>query len=306
MRVIAIEEHCRTVAAREPQTTRVGPAASAKLDDLGAGRLADMDAAGIDLQVLSQAGSAAAGTDGAVAVALARDANDRMAEVVASRPDRFAAFATLPAGDPGAAAVELERAVRQLGLRGALVNGRPGGLFMDHPSHWPVFECAEALGVPVYLHPAEPPAEVQQAYYDGFRPDVSRQLGRAAWGWHIETGLHALRLILGGVFDRFPRLRVIIGHMLARTDTVMDGITGLQRPVAEYFREHFYVTTSGFFTQPPLLCTLLVLGAEHIIFSVDYPYSTNEEGRSFLQTAPISPADLEKIAHGNAERLLGL
>jgi uncharacterized protein len=318
VRVITLEEHFWTGAIRDANRQIMPPRAFGdlgdKLADLGPRRLADMDAAGIDVQVLSVTAPATQELEPATAVALARDANDQLAEAVAAHPSRFAGFATLPTPDPAAAAAELERTVTDLGFKGAMINGHTGGRFLDDRAYWPVFEQAEALGVPVYLHPTYPTAQVMEAYYAGFDAPVSAALATAGWGWHAETGLHALRLVLGGVFDRFPGLQIIIGHMgenipfsLARADERLSPVaTHLKRPVAEYFRENFYITTSGYFTDPPLLCALMVLGADRILFSVDYPFSGNARGRSFLDQAPVSEADREKIAHGNAERLLHL
>jgi predicted TIM-barrel fold metal-dependent hydrolase len=247
-------------------------------------------------------------------VPLAREANDLVAEAAARHPARLAGFAALPTADPGAAATELERCVRELGLRGAMVNGLPMHRFMDDEFFWPILERAEALDVPLYLHPAQPPPAILDCYYAGFKPAVGAALATAAWGWHIETGLHALRLILSGAFDRFPRLQVVIGHMgeaipfmLARAAVQLSPqVTGLQRPLDDYVRDNLWITTSGFFTVPPLLNTLMVVGADRIIFSVDYPFASHEAGRSFLGSIPLSQADREKIAHGNAERLLKL
>ncbi len=321
MKLIALEEHFRAPVLRsrpgesgfDRAMGRDNPMAErmAKLDDLGEIRLKDMDAAGIDVQVLSQ--TVGPTPEEGLAVALAAEANDQLADAISSHPDRFAGFATLPLRDPVAAAAELQRAVTRLGFKGALVNGTQQGLFLDDRSFWPLFEAAEDLGVPIYLHPGEPPEAVRSVYFGGLQPATAQMLATAGWGWHVETGLHALRLILGGVFDQFPRLRVVIGHMgealpfmLARTSRNLSAVAGLRRPVAEYFLEHFYVTTSGMFAYQPLLCLLLVVGADRALFSVDYPYSTNEEGRGFIEGAPISPADREKIAHLNAEHLLGL
>ena len=318
MRVIAIEEHFWTEGIRSATgSDRPVPGfaeIAVKLDDLGEQRLADMDAAGIDVQVLSVNAPATQDLDAAEAVPLAKEANDLLAEAVAAHPDRFAGFATLPTADPEAAAAELERTVTGFGFKGAMIHGHTRGRFLDDRAYWPVLERAEALGVPIYLHPTPPVPQVVEAYYSGMDPRVGAVLATSAWGWHAETGLHALRMIAGGVFDRFPNLTVVIGHMgenvpfsLARADQRLTPVaTYLKRTVAEYFRENFYVTTSGYFTDPPLLCALMVLGADRIIFSVDYPFSDNTAARSFLDHAPVSPADLEKIAHGNAERLLGL
>jgi uncharacterized protein len=322
MRVITLEEHFWTDALTDALTEanraalampRLGALAD-DLRDLGERRLADMDAAGIDVQVLSVAPPAAQVLEPGPAVRLARAANDQLAEAVGQHPDRFAGFATLPTPDPDAAAAELERTVTEHGFKGAMINGHTDGRFLDDEKFWPIFERAEALGVPVYLHPTYPTAQAMEVYYQGFDDQVSATLATSGWGWHAETGLHVLRIILGGVFDRFPGLQMIIGHMgenlpfsLARADERLTPVaTGLKRRVGDYFRDHFYVTTSGYFTDAPLLCTLMVLGADRILFSVDYPFSSNGRGRAFLDATPISEADREKIAHGNAERVLGL
>jgi uncharacterized protein len=318
MKIIAIEEHFTldVVNRANSGSGGAGPAAglSSMLGDLGDQRLRTMDAAGITMQVLSLNAPGTQGLDAATAVPLARQANDVLAEAVRAHPDRFAGFATLPTPDPAAAARELERAVTTLGFKGAMIHGTTHGRFLDDQAFWPIFEAAQQLDVPIYLHPAEPPAAVREAYYTGFSPAVMFLLATAGWGWHVETGMHALRMVLGGVFDRFPRLQLIIGHMgealpffLARADERLSPqVTGLPHSVAEYAHGHLHITTSGIFTVPPLLCALMVFGADRIIFSVDYPYSANEQGRAFLDSAPVSPEDREKIAHGNAERLLNL
>lgn len=316
MRVIAIEEHFSTSGIRAAAGRRGAGLAGtvALLDDLGEQRIAGMDAAGIDLQVLSVNPPATQQLEPAVAVPLAMRTNDHLAAAIAAHPDRFAGFATLPTADPEAAATELERAVTDLGFKGAMVHGHTHGRFLDDQTFWPFLQRAESLGVPVYLHPTFPAQQVMEAYYGGFDAAVSEVLATAGWGWHAETGLHALRMVVGGVFDRFPGLRVIIGHMgehipfsLARADERLSPVAGhLERRVAEYFQQNFYITTSGYFTDPPLECALAVLGADRIIFSVDYPFSDNTAARAFLDRAPLSRADREKIAHGNAERLLGL
>jgi uncharacterized protein len=322
LRIIAVEEHYRTASitkatASDPYVKALdgrGGDHLARLDDLGPMRLSDMDSAGIDVQVLSHTLPATERLDAATAIPLAREANDILADAVARHPKRLVGFATLPLTAVEAAADELERAVGKLGLRGALINGLPGGRFMDDRSFWPIFERAERLGVPLYLHPAVPPPSVLEAYYSGFSPPVNFWLATAAWGWHMEVGLHALRLILAGVFDRFPRLQIILGHMgeglpsmIWRSNCKLTQKSSkLEKPLQDYFLEHFYVTTSGFFSVTALLNLQLVLGTDRILFAVDYPYNSNKDGRAFLEAAPISRADKEKIAHGNAERLLRL
>lgn len=202
--------------------------------------------------------------------------------------------------------------MRELNFVGVMVNGTTQGLFLDHPRFAPFWEEAQALDAPVYLHPAPPPAAVQQAYFSGLPEDLGFMLSTAGWGWHVETGMHALRLIGSGLFECFPRLQVIIGHMgenlpysLARADAVLSRSSQrLPRSYSEYFHDHFHITTSGYFTLPPLLCALEVVGADRILFSIDYPFSSTDTGRRFLDSLPFSPADLGKIAHQNAERLL--
>lgn len=329
MRIIAIEEHfvaqgyrdamraAAQGAADQSGGRRLSPAMTAErqslLADLEAERLADMDRGGIALQVLSNIGSVVAPQAGEADTRLARAANEQLAAVIAEHPDRFAGFATLPMTDPQAAAEELERAMRTPGICGAMIHGTTNGRFLDDPAFLPVLERAAALGAPIYLHPAPPPAAVRTAYYGDLPADVSAVLATSGWGWHAETGLHALRLILAGVFDRLPTLQLIIGHMgemipfmLERSNDTLTPAAHLERPVAEYFVRHFHITTSGFFSEPPLLLAMQVMGADRILFSVDYPFSANERGLAFLERAAISPADKEKIAHLNAERLLRL
>jgi hypothetical protein len=322
MRIVAIEE-----AFSYPPLRKAAPDTLAlqrqhpllrdiqsKLDDLGDRRLAAMDAVGIDLQVISHTTPGPEMLEGPQAIALATAANDALAAAIAAHPDRYAGFAILPMTEPEAAADEIERAVRTLGFRGALINGLTRGLFLDDPIFAPVLGRAEDLDVPVYLHPSALPDPVMRAYFSGLSPMLSCHLATAAWGWHVETGLHALRLIVAGVFDRFPRLQLIIGHMgemipffLARADMVLSPLgEDLRQRVADYFQTNIWITTSGMFTNPPLQCALSVLGADRILFAVDYPYSPNEAGRALLDKARLSSTDRDKIAHGNAERLLRL
>jgi hypothetical protein len=321
MRTITLEEHMTTpeflgALAKAGVTDDGGPEMAdvrARLLDLGERRLADMDVAGIDMQVLSLAGSGMDLLDPDTATAIARATNDRLAQAVHAHPDRFAAFATLALQDADRAALEFARCVEQLHFKGALVNGTTNGLFLDHPKFTLLFETAQRLGVPIYLHPAPPPPAVRDAYFSGLPDPYGMLLSIAGWGWHTETGLHVLRLIVAGVFERFPRVQMIIGHMgedlpfsLARADAVLSRVKRLPRAVADYFHDHFYVTTSGYFTHPPFECALRVVGVDRLMFSVDYPYSATSQGRQFLDSLPIDPVDKAKIASGNAARLLEL
>ena len=321
MRTIALEEHFWTPElAAAPGTGVLARPNGRQLDealrDLDKARIADMDAAGIDVQVISHAQPAAQclpGTDGAAA---ARRANDHLAAAVARHPGRLAGFATLPTGSPSAAAAELHRAVGDLGFVGGLVNSTLGtdGSFLDDARFAPLLARFEALDVPLYLHPAPPPPSLRDALYGGLPAPVAGVLATTAWGWHSETGLHALRLVAGGVFDRHPGLRVIIGHcgemlpfMLDRIDDVLPrSLTGLADVPSAYFLRNVWVTTSGMFSLPPVLCALSVFGVDRVLFSVDYPFSPNAAGRALLDALPLSPADKAKVAGLNAERLLGL
>lgn len=324
MRTIAIEEHFLADGFRAVMQSTAAQGADAnagyleerqaRLVDLGTLRLQAMDASGIDLQVISHTFVDVGALPGEEGRQLAQQANDQLAAAIAAHPDRFAGLATLPMAEPGQAAEELERAVHSLGLKGAMINGTTNGRFLDDPVFLPVLEEAVALQVPLYVHPGVPPAAVREVYYAGFDPAVNFVLSTAAWGWHSEVGIHVLRLILAGVFDRLPTLRIIIGHMgemlpfmLARIHNTLTPVARkLQRPIPEYVVSNMFITTSGFFTDPPLLLALQVMGADRILFAVDYPYSANEQGRAFLDHASISPADKEKISHLNAERLLKL
>jgi uncharacterized protein len=319
MRIITLEEHfvtpefLKATAIFLPDNPYLKELQS-KLVDLGEPRIAAMDAAGIDLQVLSLAAMGFDKLDSSTATAVVHEANDQLAEAVRHYPNRYAGFASLALRDPQTAAKEFERCVRSLGFKGAMVNGTTDGAFLDDPKFTPLFEAAQSLDIPIYLHPAPPPATVQEVYYSNLPEACGELLARAGWGWHVETGLHCLRLILSGLFDRFPRLKIIIGHMgeelpysLARATAVLGRVAKhLQRSIPEYFHEHFYITTSGYFTTPPFLCALQVVGADRLMFSIDYPFSTTLQGREFLNRLPVSPDDLEKIAHRNAERLLQL
>lgn len=318
MRTITLEEHF--VASGFAEASQRGSAHQnaddelrARLLDLGPARLQSMDAGGVDVQVISHAPPMVASLSPKEDVRLTQQANDQLAAAVEQHPTRFAGFALLPMTDPAAATAELRRAVETLGFKGAMVHGTANGQFLDAPDFAPLLEQAAALDVPIYLHPAPPPQPVVDAYYAGFDPAVSASLAMGGWGWHSETAIHALRLILAGVFDRLPTLQILLGHMgemipfmLARIDARLTPVAHLPRPIPDYFLSNFHITTSGFFTDPPLLLALQTFGADRILYSVDYPYSTNEEGRAFLDSAPISPADKAKISSLNAERLLKL
>jgi predicted TIM-barrel fold metal-dependent hydrolase len=285
-----------------------------QLCDLEEGRIADMDAAGIDVQVLSLTSPGVEQLDATEAVALAREENDRLAEAVRRHPGRFAGFAALPTPAPDTAADELERMVREHGFEGALINGHNRGRYLDDEFFWPILERAEALQVPIYLHPTPPPRAVIEASYTGnYAPEVTGTLANGAWGWHIETATHVLRLILSGAFDRYPRLQLVIGHMgeglpfmMPRLEQALPYVTKLDRPIGAYFLENLHYTFSGFNWTQTFLSLLLQVGVDRIMFSADYPYGSMEQARTFLDQLPVSTADRGRIGYGNAERLLRL
>ncbi|HEX9463760.1 MAG TPA: amidohydrolase family protein [Alphaproteobacteria bacterium] len=324
MRIIAIEEHFETPMhrARFPYTPRrirnfadrkqqLGHDLADELLDIGDTRLAAMDAAGISLQVLSLSIPGCQALDAAEAVPMARDANDRMSDTIKVHPGRFAGFAALPTADPAASAAELERAVRRLGFKGAMINGHTQGSFLDDRKYWPIFEAAQALDVPVYLHPRDPHPAVLKAYFEGYE-----ELAFAGWGFAMDTCSHFLRLVFSGVFDAYPRLRMILGHLgeglpfwLHRLEDHTRGAAkrrGLKRTPAQYLTENLVVTCSGQFSVPAFLCTIMALGVDNVLFSVDWPYESNRVAVKFLNALPVSDVDREKIAHGNAERVLRL
>jgi predicted TIM-barrel fold metal-dependent hydrolase len=319
MRTVTLEEHYASpeflAGPGRHLTTGSGMAGVlAALCDVDDGRIAAMDAAGIDVQVLSLTSPGTEQLEAKEAVEMARQANDFLGAAVRRHPDRFAGFAALPTADPAAAADELARTVEEHGFRGALIHGHVRGRYLDDPFFAPILERAQALEVPIYLHPTPPPQPVIDASYKGFSPVIESLLAGPAWGWHIETAMHVIRLILGGVFDRYPQLQVVIGHMgeglpfmLPRLDLVLSTArTDLARTFAAYLRENVHYTFAGFNFTSTFLSLLLEVGAERILFSADHPYNSMAQARAFLDRLPVSTADKERIAHGNAERLLGL
>jgi predicted TIM-barrel fold metal-dependent hydrolase len=326
-RTIALEEHYATPAFWEGpgrqlrnQSQSANPQAASQAarivdqaSDLDDGRIAAMDAAGVDVQVLSLHSPGVEQLEVTQAIELSHDANDRLAEAVRRHPSRFAGLATLPTTAPDIAAKELERTVHNYGFKGAMINGHSRGRYLDDKFFWPILECAEALRVPLCLHPTPPPQQVIETSYTGnYAPEVTAQVASAAWGWHIETAIHVLRLILSGAFDRYPNLQLVIGHlgeglpfMLPRLNlTLPREISKLDRSIGEYLRENVFYTISGFNFTSTFLDLLFEVGVERIMFSADYPWGSMQAACAFLENLPISPSDKEKIAHGNAEQLL--
>jgi predicted TIM-barrel fold metal-dependent hydrolase len=325
-RIIALEE-----AFLHPKLRELYPASYVKLLDMVKGRLTDvgperirrMDAAGIDLQVLSHVQPGVQTLERNTAIRLSREVNDWLGGVIQEYPTRFAGFAMLPTQSPTDAADELERTTGLLGFKGALINGHTNGRYLDEEIFSPIFERAQALDVPIYIHPTDPPQAITDIYYRNC-PAMMQ-----SWGWQVEAGTHLLRLISSGVLDRYPNLKIIVGHMgelipfgLKRINTALTmgnwllasqsknveaaAPSCMQKSLYYYMRANVFITTSGVFDQAALKCAIAELGIDNILFSVDDPFGDNFEGVDFLNRARLSEEDREKLAHGNAERVLKL
>lgn len=313
--VATLEEHYADAAlvaqlgalegSRSPEIRR-------RLEDIDTLRLKEMDEAGIDIQVLSHGAPGAQGLQGEIAVRLAREANDRLQRAISVHPDRFAGFASLPTSEPREAANELERAVEKLGFKGAMIHGLTNGRFIDHEEYWPIFERAAKLNVPIYIHPAQPEAKIVETYYKDYS-DKYPIFARAAWGFTVESATQAIRLILSGVFDRYSNLKIILGHfgealpyLLWRVDESLSRPGNFSGSFRDIFCEHFYVTTSGNFSTPALVCCMMEMGIDRILFSVDWPFVSNSTGVKWVQSTPLSDEDRRKVLGENARRLLKL
>lgn len=322
MKVIALEEHLDTSEVKQAQSSSQNQEDAAnsfcqekvdqRLLDLTEARTRDMDESGIDVQVLSLTTPGVQNLESSQAIELAKRTNDWIAQTVQAKPDRFQGFATLPTPAPKAAATELERAVTDLGLVGAMVFGRTREQNFDHADNEPIFEAASALGVPLYLHPQIPQQPVRAAYYSGFDDRLNAVLSTAGVGWHFETGIQFLRLILAGVFDRYPDLQIILGHWgemvlfyLDRLDEIPKIAQTQQDSISKYFKRNLYVTPSGIFSQTYLEWAKQVIGINRILFAMDYPYVFEPEAaRSYLENSSLNSEEREKVAHGNWERLM--
>ncbi len=329
MRIVAVEEHLTFAdlvagvgsetlerngwpAPGTPGFRAVVPPA---LEESDQGRLAAMDAAGVTTQVVSVPGPGAELVPSEAGIAMARACNDRLARLATTQPGRFAGFAHLPMRSPAAAADELERSVSDLGLKGALISGTIDGKFLDHLDFEPVLARAERLGVPLYIHPGVPPQSVRAAYYGGLPAEAPFLLSISGWGWHAETAVHILRLALSGALDRHPGLKLLIGHMGEGLPAMMERVervfsrystAHLDRNAARAILDQVWVSTSGFTSVPAFLATLMTFGPDRILFSTDYPFSDNKAAVDFLMALPLAPTDRRKIAHANADALLGL
>ncbi|HTV36270.1 MAG TPA: amidohydrolase family protein [Xanthobacteraceae bacterium] len=311
--VIAIEEHYWD---EELEKTYTGGEAGRpgeqykRLHDFTGVRIAEMDACGIDVQVISHGAPSTQKLPAETAAALTARVNDRLAAAIAGHKDRFAAFAALPTAVPEAAADELERATKQLGFKGAMLHGLANGKFLDDKRFWPIYARAEQLDVPIYLHPALPNAEVSRVYYEDYVKDFPT-VARPAWGYTVETATTAIRLVLSGVFERHPKLKIVLGHLgetlpflIWRIDQALKRPGQKSMSFRDIFAGNFYITTSGNFSNPALLCCVMEMGVDHILFAIDWPFVMNPPALEWMHTVPLSDADKAKILSGNAKRLL--
>ena len=312
---IALEEHFLSPGFEDYWGTTSGEIAPdiyrqavARLGEFGDLRLAQMDRGGIARAVLSIAGPGVQiERDTATAVRRARESNDFLAREIQKRPDRYAGFAHLAMQDGKAAADELERAIRELGFVGAMINGHTNGRYLDHPSLYPFWERAEALGAVIYLHPADPPSTMPVL-------DGTYGLKRATWEWGVETGSHALRLVFGGHFDRFPRATLALGHLgemmpylLWRFDSrAQFYAVKLARRPSDYIRENIVMTISGMFSAEPLNCAISAVGHDRIMFATDYPFEPPDEASEFIDRVALAENVRADICFNNAARLLRL
>ena len=296
------------------QTTRATQLVT-RIQDLGAGRLADMDASGIAKQLVFLTAPGVQVFDAQTAVSLSKTLNDQLSEEIKKHPDRFAGLAAIAPQSPRDAAKEMERGVKTLGLKGAVINSHTQGEYLDDPKYWEIFEAAQALGVPIYLHPNTPPPRM-------IEPFLARGLEGAIYGFAVETGLHMLRLVLAGVFDRFPRLAMVLGHLgeglpfwLFRLDFMhramvaanrYESVKALKKKPGEYLKENVWVTTSGMQWAPAIMFTLSVLGIDRVMYAMDYPYQFVPEEVRVTDELPISNNDREKLYRKNAERVFRL
>ena len=310
--VIAIEEHywdeelAKTYTGGE--AGRPGEQLT-RLYDLGQLRLKEMDEAGIDIQVLSHGAPSAQKLPAETAAAITRRVNDRLNAVVAGNPKRLAAFAALPTAVPDAAAAELERTAK-LGFKGAMLHGLANGTFLDDKKFWPIYAMAEKLDLPIYLHPGLPQPDVLNIYYGDYANDFP-SFTRAGWGYTVETATLAIRMVLSGVFEKYPKLKIILGHLgetlpflVWRVDHALARPGQKAMSFRDIFCNNFYVTTSGNFSNPALLCCVMEMGIDHILYAVDWPFVMNPPGTAWMEGVPLCDEDKAKILSGNAKRLL--
>ena len=311
-KIIAIYEKYGTEEEKQQSVAGLSGAAAPGVTDLGAKRIAYMDEHGIDAQIISYTGGIPAAMEPEFSVDLCRDVNNEMAEKASAYPGRFYLFAHLPLGDGEAAAAELERCVKELGFVGAMISGHYHDLPYEDPHYFPIFEKAAELDVPIYLHPGIISPAITERYYKGnWSPQMTFLLAGYGVGWHYDVGVQVLRMMAGGVFERLPNLKIMIGHWgelvsfyMYRSDEIPQEVSGMKKKFSEYFKENIYVNPSGMLYPEQLRYCLETFGPDHIMWGEDYPYRRKDNIRSFLETFDLSGEDREKIAHGNAENLL--
>ncbi len=313
-RVIAIEEHYYdpdVTAHFKGGDSKLGGRIKDDLYEVGAARVKSMDEAGIDVQVLSHGAPSTQKMDAETGVKVATAANDKLHQICQAFPDRLAGFAALPTADPKASADELERAVDKLGFKGAMVHGLTGGTkFIDQKEFWPIFERAQALDVPLYIHPGLPHEAVINAYLADYL-DRFPAFANAGWGFTMETATAGIRIVLSGVLEKYPDVKIILGHLgetlpflVWRIDMAINRPENNGVPFRDLFCRNFYITTSGFFSDPALLCCIQEMGVDHILFAIDYPFVPNAPGPKWMESLMLNADDKAKILHGNSERLL--
>lgn len=286
------------------------------IEDVGQRRIQFMDESGIDMQVLSYgAGSPQNITDKTLAIELCRESNNELTRLISLHPSRFAGFAILPVADPKSAAEELNRAVNELGLKGAMLSGTFNGRFFDEPEFIPIFSKAQELNVPLYMHPAIIPKNIAEHYYqsENWSAVAGAMFASAGYGWHLDSGIAIVRLIASGIFDKLSNLKLISGHwgelvpfFLNRLDDQLGKTLKLNRKISDYYKDNIYITPSGLFSEVQLKYVIDELGADKIIYSGDYPFLIDKNTRKFIETASISKENKEKFSYKNAEKLLSL
>lgn len=329
MKIIALEEHLssKTIGAAVAKTIQEAypyaqqfmhpaPADAPSVPDLfelGEKRIAELDDAGIDMEVVSYTNPTQWLT-GDDAVTLAKQANDTLSQAVKPYPDRFRAFATLPWNNPDAAADELRLTVKELGFVGTLISGRPqtGNVFLDDKIYDPIWQALTELDLPVYIHPNYTSKDAVNSYYTGLNDQFDTILSTYGYGWHYEAGIQVIRMILAGVFEKYPTLKVISGHwgemvpyFLYRLDQMYKPeVTGLSDIISNIYKKHVWVSPSGLYDNDALRFCVNKLGIDQLVFSADWPYVPMTDARAFIENAPISDSDKEKFSHLTAEKLL--
>ncbi len=308
--IIAIEEHFTSPAVFAHLGNTKASGIMTKLRDMTGARIKEMDEAGIDYALLSENNPAAQNLQPDVSVTVAKASNDFLYEAIQTNPKRFGGFAALPTPAPKAAADELERCVTKLGFKGAMIMGTSNGQFLSEKEFRPIFERAAKLDVPVYLHPSPIMPVVRDAYFKG-----EPYFHNSGLGFGLETLTHSFKLITSGLFDEFPTLKIIVGHLgeaapfilWRTTENITRAGSKMPKSLRDYYKTHFWLTTSGAFQDSALQCAITEMGLDRILFSVDWPYIDNLDGTNWLRTTKVvNDADRAAIASGNAKRLLRL